>query len=246
VVDDDEDLRAAIAEYLEMHGFETLQAGNGLDALLTLKRARPAAVVLDILMPRLGGLQALKRIQDFDPQVAVIVVTGTTDPELQRLAAVAGARAVLTKPVALADIVRLLREGAPAAKPEPLVAGRILLVDDEPALLDMYTDFLTEQHYEVRTATDGETAIKTIGEWEPDIVLLDIQMPGPSGVESLATIRALAPDVKVIMVSGISDTDLARRALAYGAFDYVTKPVDLEYLGRSVGAALLMRRHERS
>jgi two-component system OmpR family response regulator len=115
-------------------------------------------------------------------------------------------------------------------------------VDDEPAVLEAWSDFLTEQHYEVRTAVDGRTAVKAVCEWEPDIVLLDIQMPRLSGMESLAAIRALAPDVKVIMVSGISDADLAGRALAYGAFDYVTKPVDLAYLGRSVEAALLMRR----
>ena len=61
----------------------------------------------------------------------------------------------------------------------------------------------------------------------PDVVLLDIEMPGLAGADALIAIQAVAPAVKVIMVSGTSDAALAQRTLARGAFDYVTKPVDL-------------------
>ena len=73
------------------------------------------------------------------------------------------------------------------------------------------------------------------------MVLLDITLPGLNGVEALPTIRALAPHAMVIMVSGSTDVELSKRALAYGAFDYVTKPIDFEYLARSVETAVAMR-----
>ena len=254
VVDDDQDLRTMISEFLNMQGFEVLEAGDGLEAVLQVKRARPEAVVLDIMMPRLGGLQALKRIRAFDPRIMVIVITGATDPELRRLATQSGATAVLAKPVALGDIAATLR-GEPLAPREEVPsitlpaaaasAGRVLVVDDEPEIRATFEEFLTDRGYDVRTAADGLSAIKIVAEDAPDVVLLDIQMPGLAGVDALAAIRAIAPDVKVIMVSGISSDELARRTLAYGAFDYVPKPVDLTYLQRSVETALTMRGIER-
>jgi DNA-binding NtrC family response regulator len=72
------------------------------------------------------------------------------------------------------------------------------------------------------------------------VVLLDIQMPGVDGIEALAVIRRVAPLVKVIMVSGITDVEVARRALAFGAFDFVGKPVDLDYLDRTIRIAISM------
>lgn len=253
VVDDDQDLRTTIVEFLNMQGFEALEAGDGLEALLQVKRARPSAIVLDIMMPRLGGLQALKRIRAFDPNITVVVVTGVTDAELHRQAMVLGACAVFVKPVTLADIAAMLRgevlspreDLKPFPAPPPAKAGRILLVDDEAEIRATFEEFFTEKNYDVREAADGASAIKAVVEDAPDIVLLDIQMPGLGGVEALAAIRTVAPDVKVIMVSGTSDNALASRALAYGAFDYVTKPVDLVYLDRSVETALMMRNLER-
>jgi len=75
----------------------------------------------------------------------------------------------------------------------------------------------------------------------PDVVLLDIEMPRLGGMEALTAIRAIAPQTAVIMVSGIDSVDLAREALVHGAFDYVRKPVDLEYLERSLDTAVQLR-----
>ena len=91
VVDDDQDMRAAVAEFLNMQGFEVVEASNGLEALLQVKRLRPYGVVLDIMMPRLGGLQALQHIRAFDPRIRVVVVSGVADADLLRQAALAGA-----------------------------------------------------------------------------------------------------------------------------------------------------------
>src|SRR5207253_7020462 len=141
-----------------------------------------------------------------------------------------GAGACLTKPAAFAEIAAALRGRLP---PPRRGAGRVLVVDDEREVREILQEFLAEKGYDVRPAHDAAAAIAAVTAEPPDVVLLDIQMPGLGGVDALAAIRAVAPDVKVIMVSGTSSDDLASRALAYGAFDYVAKPIDLAYLQRS-------------
>jgi CheY-like chemotaxis protein len=108
VVDDDVEVRAITSEYLRTHGLEVIEAANGLEALLYFKRSRPAAVILDLRMPRLGGLDALKRMVAFDPNVHVVVVTGETNADLRRQALALGAKAALAKPVAPPDLLAAL------------------------------------------------------------------------------------------------------------------------------------------
>src|SRR5205807_7252958 len=76
IADDDADVREVLVESFQDAGFEVLQASNGLEALLCVKRDRPDAVVLDLMMPRLGGVEALKRIHAFNPGIRALVVTG--------------------------------------------------------------------------------------------------------------------------------------------------------------------------
>ncbi|PYN47522.1 MAG: histidine kinase, partial [Candidatus Rokuibacteriota bacterium] len=108
VVDDDGEMRAVFSEYIRLHGFHVLEAKDGLEALLQVKRERPHAIILDLAMPRLGGIDALKRIVKFDPTIAVVVVTGETDTDLHRQASLLGVRAVLRKPVGLPDLLSVL------------------------------------------------------------------------------------------------------------------------------------------
>lgn len=252
VVDDDQDLRTTVAEFLNMQGFEVAEADNGLEALLKVKRLRPHGIVLDIMMPRLGGLQALQRIHAFDPAITVVVVSGVADADLQRQAALAGASACLMKPAALSDIAAALRgqvppvrEEMPPVAPPAAATGRILVVDDEREIRETLQEFFAEKGYDVHQATNGAAGIAAVAAATLDVVLLDIQMPGLGGVDALAAIRAIAPDVKVIMVSGTPNPEVASRALAYGAFDFVAKPIDLAYLERSLETAMTMKGLER-
>ncbi|HYE92959.1 MAG TPA: response regulator [Terriglobales bacterium] len=253
VADDEEEFRALIAEFLGRRGLEVIQAANGLEALLQLKRERPAAVVLDLRMPRLGGLEALKRIHAFDPAIAVVVVTAESDPAVREQALALGARAVLGKPVALAELEAALRGQAQrtigaatdvttvSAPPPPAVAD-VLVVDDEAAVRAVLVDYLAAHGYGTREAPDAAAAMRRLTEKAADIVLLDIDMPGLSGADALPTIRVLAPQAVVIMVSGHPDPAVARGALARGAFDYVVKPIDFVYLAQSLEAAQGMAR----
>jgi DNA-binding response OmpR family regulator len=117
--------------------------------------------------------------------------------------------------------------------------GRILVVDDEEPVRDVLCEYLESQGFGVEAAPDGETALAALGRHRPDLVLLDVRMPGLDGVEVLRRIRHAEPQMPVIMVTANENVGLARQMLELGAFDYVAKPFDFSYLDRAVSAGLL-------
>jgi two-component system, chemotaxis family, CheB/CheR fusion protein len=260
VADDDSEVRRLLREYLEGCGFGVLEAQNGLEALLHVKREHPAAVVLDVHMPRLGGVDALRRIRSFDPSIVIAVVTGDEDPELHRRIVAEGAAAVFMKPVALpalAATLTLVARGTspapgatrppletPPAAPRPAAAARasVLVVDDEDIVRDLLLDFLQPLGYQVQVAADAVTALRRLGQAAVDLVLLDVEMPGLNGLAALPSIRALAPEAAIVIVSGVTDATLASLAMAHGAFDYLTKPIDFPRLAKTLETALAVRR----
>ena len=257
IADDEAEIRALLAEFLTLRGFEVLEATNGLETLLQVKRQAPDAILLDLRMPRLGGIDALKRIHAFNPAINVVVITAETDPKLGEQALALGARTVLGKPVELSAVFAALGgdasvqarrvptettvEAGPMATASASSRPRVLVVDDDAEMRETLTEFLDLKRYRVSVATDGASAVRMIVDAAPDVVLLDIDMPGLKGTDALPTIRAMAPRAAVIMVSGTADDAVAKRALALGAFDYVVKPIDLNYLTQSLETALAMK-----
>ncbi|HEY3065999.1 MAG TPA: response regulator [Methylomirabilota bacterium] len=118
-------------------------------------------------------------------------------------------------------------------------AGHLLIIDDEPAILGMLVDFFTEGGYTVATAHTGHEALGAIGRARPDVILLDVMLHEPSGVEVLERLHRVHPNVPVILVTGGSDVLLAQAAVGMGAFDYLTKPFNPCDLNRAVVAAKL-------
>lgn len=107
---------------------------------------------------------------------------------------------------------------------------RVLVVDDEIAVCDLLKDFLTLKGYEVYTASDGYTAINKVKEVCPHLVLLDIVMPGVSGMEVLKEIKKLNPKTGVIMITAVPDQGIITESIDLGAYDYIRKPMDLKHV----------------
>lgn len=118
--------------------------------------------------------------------------------------------------------------------------GRILVVDDEPQVGEVLSDLLGEFGYVVKVAVRGAEALRIVPVFQPDAVLLDLQMPEMSGVEVLNHLRRDHPLLPVIMVTGNADPDVARDMLSRGAFDYIRKPFSFEVLARVVAAAVVL------
>ena len=112
--------------------------------------------------------------------------------------------------------------------------GRILVVDDELNVAQVLAEHLTEQGYEVATAHGGIEALAKIDLEKPQVILLDVRMPGMDGIEVLRRIRSFDTQVGILMISANDDVELAKQTLAMGAFDYTLKPIDFAYLSRAV------------
>jgi CheY-like chemotaxis protein len=118
-------------------------------------------------------------------------------------------------------------------------AARILVVDDNPEVVEVLVTYLREEGYRVLGALTGDDALKDFILSRPDLVLLDIALPGGlDGIELLKRIHSINPTARVIMVTGNTDPVLAREALALGALAYVDKPFDFAYLKRVIAMAL--------
>ncbi len=124
--------------------------------------------------------------------------------------------------------------------------GKILVVDDEIEVVRLLKDFLTSKDYEVYTAPNGAEALALVKEVKPDIVLLDIIMPGMGGIDTLKEIKKIDPTTAVIMVTAVIDEELAKRAVNLGAFDYITKPINIDYLETCVLVKMIYVLDERA
>ncbi len=116
--------------------------------------------------------------------------------------------------------------------------NRILVVDDEVMVCDLLKDFLILKGYEVFTASDGYIAINKVKKLSPHLVLLDIVMPGISGVEVLKEIKKLNPKTGVIMITAVPDQGIITESIDLGAYDYIRKPMDLKHVENVVMLAI--------
>lgn len=106
----------------------------------------------------------------------------------------------------------------------------VLIVDDEPAICSLLKNFLAGEGYNVLVALNAADALQSVQSQHPAIVLLDIRLPEMDGTECLRRIKAIDPQVGVVMVTAVEDEDIGRKCLDLGAFEYVTKPISLERL----------------
>ena len=136
------------------------------------------------------------------------------------------------------------RPAAAAYDTPPIVepgAPRLLVVDDEAALQTAVARFLRSRGYEVETAGSADAALEQLRRSRFALVLCDVRMPGPSGLDLLPQAVALDPDLAVIMVSGVNDAATATSAMQRGAGDYLVKPMELAVLVQAVERALRRR-----
>ncbi len=134
----------------------------------------------------------------------------------------------------VADVAEPVEEGGPpAAPPVPL---SVLVIDDDPDVRGFIVEALEEQGYHVREASDGHAGLAEVRRRKPDLVVLDFIMPGLSGADVAGQVRAEAPDLPILFVSGYSETDAVKRTAPDAPI--LTKPFRAEALQKAVRGAL--------
>jgi two-component system, NtrC family, nitrogen regulation response regulator NtrX len=126
-----------------------------------------------------------------------------------------------------------------------MAGEHILVVDDEPAIQGTLRAVLEDEGYRVTTAGGGEAAVRAVTDEAPDLVFLDVWMPGMDGLETLAELKRVRPETTVIMISGHGTIETAVKATHLGAYDFIEKPMSLEKTLVSVTRALEHGRLER-
>jgi len=121
---------------------------------------------------------------------------------------------------------------------------KALVVDDEPDMRWLLANVLQDQGFQVVTAEDGPAALEQIAREPPDVVLLDLKMPGLDGIQVLEHAKALDPHVLVVMVTAYGDLPSAVQAMRLGAYDYLTKPFENDKIVFAIRRALEKRELE--
>ncbi|MFC4767445.1 response regulator [Effusibacillus consociatus] len=121
------------------------------------------------------------------------------------------------------------------------MSKKVLVVDDQYGIRILLNEVLEKEGYQVFQAPNGPVALEIVKEKKPDLVLLDMKIPGMDGLEILRHIRVIEPDLKVIMMTAYGELDLIKEAMALGALTHFTKPFDIDELRRTVNSELAVQ-----
>lgn len=114
---------------------------------------------------------------------------------------------------------------------------KVLLVDDEVEFASALAERLQLRHYEVRTANNALEAMGLIHKYPPDVIILDLKIPGMNGIEALKAVKKFDPTIEVIMLTGHGDSHSVEEGMTSGAFEYIMKPVDISELTSKIDKA---------
>lgn len=229
VVDDDEDLTLVIGEHLIQKGYEVYVSNSGMDAIKKAIDLQPDMIMLDLLMPKMDGYFVTKLLKQ-NPKtkdIPIIIVSAVYEKEkCLRL----GIVDYITKPFDSSQLMLTIQKAEKQIKGE-IFKKKVLIVDDEPDIIAVMTLALTNRGYSVLNAYDGLQAIALAKKEKPDIVMLDLMLPG---VDGFAVIKALKNDpetapIPVVVITGrtIDDKD---KAMQLGAREYLLKPLTMQML----------------
>lgn len=253
IVEDNESNLKLFLAVLAGSEFRVLTATDAERGLQLVREERPDLVLMDVALPGMDGLSAT-RIIKADPELASIPVVALTahamDGDAER-ALDAGCSGYLTKPVdtrAFVDQIRGFIKRSRAAT-SPVVAdhrGRVLVVDDEPLNVKLFKAKLATERYEVQTASNGAEALRLVAEQAPDLILLDIMMPGMDGYEVTRRLKAdpATSHVPVILVTALTGTEEKNRGLEAGADEFLNKPVNTHELLARVKSMIRLKQYQ--
>ncbi|HVA56517.1 MAG TPA: response regulator [Gemmatimonadaceae bacterium] len=197
VVDDDRAMVATLCDILELRGWETVRAYDGAEASALAEAHAVDVVLMDVRMPKVDGVSALRDIKTRRPGTRVVLMTAYAAQELLARAEAEGALQILRKPVELTDLFALLDEAAKEAR-------TVLVVDDDPAYLTTLADLLADHGLVPTKARSLPEALALLEQDAPGAVILDLKLPGVEQSAGILAIRRVSPSVLLVLYSGHS------------------------------------------
>ena len=260
VIDDSKPVRHILAQMLRELDFQTTEAANGREGLARIRAdGQPDVATVNWQMPEMDGLEFVRTVRA-DARLRnlpIVMISSESEPSRVATALAAGANAYIVKPCTrqtLSDHLHTLGLSAGTAVPARQGPGtvpttrsgariRVMIVDDSVVVRRVVASVLEDDaELEVAgTAADGRIALDRLGSLQPDVVLLDVEMPNLNGLETLKRLRRSHPRLPVIMFSSLTERGalVTTDALLLGADDYVAKPGGTHMKDVSAGKAAI-------
>jgi CheY-like chemotaxis protein len=183
VIDDDADARELLSGYIEEIGAAAIAAADGEQALELARIYQPSLITLDLMMPGVDGWEVLRRLKA-DSELKHIPVVIISIVAERRQALILGAIDALTKPITQGELIAILQRSLHTSR-----QGRLLVIDDNEEVLELYKTLLENEVAEVRTAANGKEALIVLQDYKPDLIFLDLMMPEMDGLTFLRILR---------------------------------------------------------
>lgn len=246
VIDDETLIRDFIYTLFEKEGLSVITAARGAQAIQMIATEKPDLAIMDLSVPGESGLSLLQKIREKSPKLPVVVFSGSVTPEIEKDAYAAGAIEVIQKGVPVSELRDKIKKiiesshkilGSSEVKRKE---EKILVVDDEDGIRSLLITFFTRKGFKTTGARSGEEALRLLDTEKPTVILLDINMPGMDGLLTLKKIREKDARVGIVMATGVQDEQIVQEAMDLGAYHYVLKPFDLQYLELVVLTRLML------
>ena len=238
LAEDDELLAASLIVNLEEEGYQVRHFVELKDFEAACIKEKPVAIIMDIVFEEgeLAGTEIITRLKDrIEVCPPVIFISVRDDIEVRLAATRAGAHRYFSKPLDISKLIQTLDGLTSRVSASPL---RILLIDDDETLIEYYATVMSDAGMVVETLSDPIEGLKVLADFKPDIVVMDVYMPGCSGPELAQVIRqddayAIMP---IMFLSTESNFENQLAAMNLGGDDFLVKPVEAGHLIAAVSA----------
>lgn len=222
IVDDDANYGLTLARIFQRKGYDVSTADNGFKALELVQENIYDAVLMDIKMPVINGVETFKKMKEIRPDLTVILMTAYSIDDLIRDAVKEGVYAAIRKPFDIDTVINMIRKSR-----EGLL---LAVVDDDPNICRSMKATLERTGYSVTTCATGEDALAIARERAFDVVFIDVKMPSLNGLEIYLELKRLNPGARVVMMTAYRDEvdDLTGQAQDAGVYACLYKPFDMD------------------
>ena len=245
IIEDDYDLSALMIRHLQSAGYNVMSVGDAIQGVQFAKKEIPDLVILDLNIPGGGGVKVLENINRLPETqgIPVIVLTGIHDAEIREKVLDSGAVEYLEKPYNPQELLRNVEEHIVEpgkGEREEGSAGHILIVDDDADFVKKLSLDLHRANFSTSVAYDVNQGMRLAREKEPDLIILDLLLPGGGGFTFYKHLKGLVytQNIPVIVLTALQDEKYKNEMVEAGVKYYIEKPYDLSLLLNAIEVAL--------
>ncbi len=253
VIEDNPINMKLVCSLLHLGRYNTLKAENAKAGIQLAKQHKPNLILMDVQLPGMDGLSATQIIKK-DPVLKTIPVVALTSHAMRgyaQNAREAGCDGYISKPIDTRNFLKtisqfLIQEKKPSEKKGIYHKNRILIVDDEPLNVKVLATKLPPDEYDIIKAYSGREALEKVDKHSPDLILLDLMMPGMDGYEVTRRLKT-SPETKgipIIIVTMLDCTEDKIKALDAGVEEFISKPVNTTELLTRMKSMLRLKQYE--